>query len=207
MKRKFLVSVLMISIVGIKLNVNAANAYVTSSSDSDYNTLKSGYEAGITKTNISSSNTVTLYGTSNCNGSSCTYNYVGNNSSFETVLSKSVVCTNGEKYISYQSTGEGGKKDFMTDNKAGHTGVVYWSEDYYVTCTSNDSGSTTVTLENTANSTVDDSSNTNNNYNSSSTVKNEQTGVNTYFIILGLVAVISYVFMIFVKKFNLFKKI
>lgn len=205
MKKKiFLVTLFVISIISIKLNVNAANTYATSSSDADYNTLKSSYDTGITKTSISSSDTVTLYGTSNCNGSSCTYNYVGNNSSFETVLSKSVICTNGEKYISYQSTGEGGKKDFMTDNKAGHTGVVYWSEDYYVTCVSNNSGSTTVTL---ANTTVGESSNTNNNYNSSSTVKNEQTGVNTYFVILGLVAVISYVFMIFVKKFNLFKKI
>lgn len=44
-------------------------------------------------------------------------------------------------------------------------------------------------------------------YNSSSTVNNESTGINTYFVVLGLVGVISYIFMMCVKKYNLFKNI
>ena len=39
------------------------------------------------------------------------------------------------------------------------------------------------------------------------TVDNPQTGVNTYFVVLGIVAIISYSFMLLTKKFNLFKKI
>lgn len=44
-------------------------------------------------------------------------------------------------------------------------------------------------------------------YNSSSTVNNESTGINTYFVVLGLVGLISYIFMMCVKKYNLFKNI
>lgn len=44
-------------------------------------------------------------------------------------------------------------------------------------------------------------------YNSSSTVNNESTGINTYFVVLGLVGLISYLFMMCVKKYNLFKNI
>ena len=206
MKKKiFILSLLMIGLASINVHVNAANSYATSSSDATYNTLVSGYNNNkITKTSISTSGTVTLFGYSNCNGTSCTYHYAGNITTFEEALKKSVVCTGGEKYISYQSTGEGGKKDFMTDNKAAHNGDVYWSEDYYVTCTSN-SGENTVQLENTVDTNTDVT--IEQDYNSSTTVKNEQTGVNTYFVVLGIVAIISYGFMVLTKKFNLFKKI
>ena len=47
----------------------------------------------------------------------------------------------------------------------------------------------------------------NDNYGSSSTVDSSQTGVSTYFIILTIVATISYVVMNLVKKHNVFKKI
>ncbi len=206
MKKKiFILSLLMIGLASINLNVNAANSYATSSSDATYNALVSGYNSNkITKTSISTSGTVTLFGYSNCNGTSCTYHYAGNISTFEVALSKSVVCTGGEKYISYQSTGEGGKKDFMTDNKAAHNGEVYWSEDYYVTCTSSN-GENTTQLENTVDTNV--GTNVGNQYNSADPGEQKEYGVNTYFTVLGLIAIISYGFMLFAKKFNLFKKI
>lgn len=206
MKKKiFILNLLMIGLASINVHVNAANSYATSSSDPTYNTLVSGYNNNkITKTSILTSGTVTLFGYSNCNGASCTYHYAGNVSTFEVALSKSVVCTGGEKYISYQSTGEGGKNDFMTDNKAAHNGNVYWSEDYYVTC-KNSRGENTIELENAVDTNTDVK--VEQEYNNTTTTDNPQTGVNTYFVVLGIISVISYGFMVFVKKFNLFKKI
>lgn len=205
MRKSLLISLLVMVLFSAKLDVSADNTYATSSSDANYNTLKSGYNNNkITKTNVTSSTTVTLYGLSECSGTSCTYHYAGNNSSFKDALSKSVVCSNGEKYISYQGTGEGGKTNYMEDNKAAHSGTVYWSEDYYVTCTSS-SGDSTVQLENTVNNNTN--TNTGNQYNSADPGEQKEYGVNTYFTVLGLIAIISYGFMLFAKKFNLFKNI
>lgn len=207
MRKRFLISILVVALLGVKLEVNADNTYAPSGA-ANYDTLKNGYNNNtLSKVNVSSANaTVTLYGKSECSGSSCTYNYAGSYKNFKDALSKAVVCSNGEKYISYQSTGEGGKTNYMEDNKANYTGTVYWSEDYYVTCTNTSSGDTIIETNNdTTNTTI--TTTTTKVYSGSTTTNNPQTGVNTYFIVLGLVAVISYVFMVIVKRFNLFKKI
>lgn len=209
MRKKLLISLLIVALLGVKLDVNADNAYATSS-DSNYNTLKNGYNNNtLSKVNVSSSNaTVTLYGKSECSGSSCTYNYAGSYKNFKDALSQAVVCSNGEKYISYQTTGEGGKTNYMDDNKANYTGTVYWSEDYYVTCTNNNGGDVIETSNDTTTTTGTSSGTTTTKvYSGTTTTENPQTGVNTYFIVLGLIAVISYGFMVIVKKYNLFKKI
>lgn len=207
MRKKLLISLVVVALLGVKLEVSADNAYATSA-DSNYNTLKNGYNNNIlSKVNVSSSNaTVTLYGMSDCSGSSCTYNYAGSNKNFKDALSQAVVCSNGEKYISYQITGEGGKTNYMEDNKANYTGTVYWSEDYYVTCTTNSNSGDVIETSNDTTTTTTTTTTTKV-YSGSTTTENPQTGVNTYFIVLGIIAVVSYGFMVIVKKNNLFKKI
>lgn len=201
MKRMFIISLFMIGLVAFGLDVRA-EATNADPGDDNYSTLQSAYNKGNVKNNVSGSGTITVYGKAECNGSSCTINYVDGITDIKSVLKKSVVCTDGKQYINYTALSQGSAQ--YVEGTSVPNGTSYFSDEFYVTCVESNGS---VKIENTANTTVDDSSNTNNNYNSSSTVKNEQTGVNTYFIILGLVAVISYVFMIFVKKFNLFKKI
>lgn len=216
---------IVISMFMININVYAANAGSSAAGTTLYNELKSNYDknkSSLSKTSINNSGMVTLYGYSSCNGSSCSINYMGISSKVEEALAKAVTCSNGEKYINYQNTGTGGATDFMEDNKAELNGDAYWSVDYQVTCTTTNTGSSNVELSNTSNSGTNSSSNTTNNgsnstassitttntnYNTSSTTNNENTGVNTYFVVLGLVAIISYVFMLCVKKYNLFKNI
>lgn len=215
---------IVISMFMININVYAANAG-SAAGTTLYNELKSNYDknkSSLSKTSINNSGMVTLYGYSSCNGSSCSINYMGISSKVEEALAKAVTCSNGEKYINYQNTGTGGATDFMEDNKAKLNGDAYWSVDYQVTCTTTNTGTSNVELSNNSNSGTNSSSNTtnngsnstassttttNNNYNTSSTTNNENTGVNTYFVVLGLVAIISYVFMLCVKKYNLFKNI
>lgn len=205
MRKSLLISLLVLGLFAIKLNVNADNSYATSSDDAFYSMLVSGYNGNTLKsTSISSAGTITLYGKSECNGTSCTYHYSGNNSTLENALSKAVTCTGGEQYITYQGTGEGGKTTFMEDNKAGHDGIAYWSEDYYVTCTSSNNGDSTVELDNSVN---DNANNNGGNYGSADQGEQEELGVNTYFVVLGLVSVVSYAVMTLVKKYNLFKNI
>lgn len=216
---------IVISIFMININVYAANAGSSAAGTTLYNELKSNYDknkSSLSKTSINNSGMVTLYGYSSCNGSSCSINYMGISSKVEEALAKAVTCSNGEKFINYQNTGTGGATDFMEDNKAELNGDAYWSVDYQVTCTTTNTGSSNVELSNTSNSSTNSGSNTinngsnstassttttNTNYNTSSTTNNENTGVNTYFVVLGLVAIISYVFMLCVKKYNLFKNI
>lgn len=215
---------IVISMFMININVYAANAGSSAAGTTLYNELKSNYDknkSSLSKTSINNSGMVTLYGYSSCNGSSCSINYMGISSKVEEALAQAVTCSNGEKFINYQNTGTGGATDFMEDNKAELNGDAYWSVDYQVTCTTTNTGSSNVELTNTSNSSTNSGSNTTNNgsntassttttntnYNTSSTTNNENTGVNTYFVVLGLVAIISYVFMLCVKKYNLFKNI
>lgn len=224
-KRIFNIILLIVSMFMININVYAANAGSSEAGTTLYNELKSNYDknkSSLSKTSINGSGMVTLYGYSSCNGSSCSINYMGISSKVEEALAKAVTCSNGEKFINYQNTGTGGATDFMEDNKAELNGDAYWSVDYQVTCTTTNTGSSNVELSNTSNSSTNSGSNTTNNgsnstassttttntnYNTSSTTNNENTGVNTYFVVLGLVAIISYVFMLCVKKYNLFKNI
>lgn len=203
MKKKIILSIIMMGLVAARINVKAATN--AAPGDDKYSTLQSSYNAGITTTKISNSDWVTIYGKSVCDSNgSCVNSYVDGIKDRETVLTKSITCTNGQKYITYDTNVSSGKSDTgaYTDasGNAVKSATVYWSEDIYVTCTDTNSG----IPSNTGNTNVG-----NNNAGSTNdgTVENPQTGVNTYFVVLGIVAVVSYGFMILVKKFNLFKKI
>ena len=213
-----LIKIALIIVMMFCLNVNVLAATGADKNQPNYSTLKAKYDEGVNKTTISSSETytsanVTIYGKSDCTGNSCTHTYAASNSSsFKDALAKSVVCSTGEKNITYMLAGSG--KDAFDSSKnssLNYTGDAYWSEDYQVSCTSNSSGSSVINLNNDSSTTTTNSSNSGttngSEYNSSSTVNQEQTGVTTYFIVLGLVALISSIFMMCVKKYNLFKNI
>lgn len=211
-KRIINIVLIVVSMFMISINVYAANAGSSEAGTSLYNELKSNYDknkSSLSTTSISGSGMVTLYGYSSCNGTSCSINYMGVSSKAEEALARSVTCSNGEKYINYQNTGTGGATDFMEDNKAKLNGDAYWSVDYQVTCTTTNTGSSNVELVNNSSTstTTNTTTTTKAGYNTSTTTNNENTGVNTYFVVLGLVAVISYIFMLCVKKYNLFKNI
>lgn len=203
--------------IGIKDVGAASSAYP---GQSLYESLKSSYNSfkdnlpNVTASS-STSKTVTLYGRSICStsNSSCDYNYAGYsvNDDQKDVLNDIVTCANGEKYIIYQFMGSG-KEDYMDDNKAGYDSgtsenAVYWSEDYSVQCSNNNTTSSGEVIENTNTSNQGNSSTGGNDYNSSTTVPPEATGVETYYIILGIVGILTYGLMTIVKKYNLFKKI
>ena len=207
MKKVFLKIAFVIYSFSISLNVFAATVpFIDNGTSTDTYGLKTKYSS-FTKTNVSSSNTtVTLYGKSVCSGSSCTVTYAAsNNSSFKDALANAVVCTNGEKYIIYQDSGTQ-NHDYLSDNKLSTDGTVYWDHDFSVTCKETSSGNYSIELVSNADTTVTTENATTTSFNGT-TVNNEKTGVNTYFIVLGVVAIISYVFMLCVKKYNLFKNI
>lgn len=222
-KKIILLSFMVLSFMILRFDVFAAATASSNSSDEIYSTLKAQYDKGIQKVELSSnSQTITLYGKSECSGSSCKVSYAGGLTSFEEAIQKSASCKGGEKYVIYQAAGSG-KDNFSSDNKANLSGTAYWSEDYQLTCCAEKTSDYTVAVDQTSNTTnnsnsgnssnnsnTTNSSNTtssSNSYSSSTTVKSPETGVNTYFIVLGIVALVSYVIMLFVKKFNLFKNI
>lgn len=216
--KKFMFVLLMIFMFGLGLNVDAANEVATEDS-SNYSSLQTQYNKGVQTTTINGSGTVTLYGYSSCTSSGCDYTYAKKSSDFKEVLRTSVVCSGGEGYITYQVTG--GADGYKTSNSAGYTGNAYWSEDFIVTCTNDSTSGNVEKLENSnagnnGGSTNEDNSNGGNTnsgtssgseYDSSSTVDSEETGVETYYIVLGIVAIITYVSMVVIKKYNLFKNI
>lgn len=195
MKKILILGVIMISLVAVRLNVNAA-ATNADPGDENYSTLQSNYTNGITTTTVNGNDWVTVYGKAVCNGTSCSISYA-NSLNLEKVLSKSVKCSNGEKYITY-TLGSTGNSPYVEEGEK-INGTGYFSEEYYVTCLASEEAGA-VQLENQV------SNNTNVGTNDG-TVDNPQTGVNTYFVVLGIVAIISYSFMLLTKKFNLFKKI
>ena len=195
MKKILILSVIMMSLVALRLNVNAA-ATNADPGDENYSTLQSNYTNGITTTTVNGNDWVTVYGKAVCNGTTCNISYA-NSLNLEKVLSKTVKCSNGEKYINY-TLGSTGNSPYVEEGEK-INGTGYFSEEYYVTCTSdNGNGAIQVEQEVSSNTNVDTND---------GTVDNPQTGVNTYFVVLGIVAIISYSFMLLTKKFNLFKKI
>lgn len=226
MKNKIvLLVIVLVGFIGFRINVSAESGAGEE--------FKSYYDKGIQKIEVSGSKIVTIYGKSECNGSTCPkVEYVGQYSNFEDVLKQSIVCTNGEKYIIYQEAGSGktGLYD-STKSQNSFSGTMYWGEEYQVTCTSNSTGNAVVELEKptTGNTTDGNTTGGNNGGTGTSgditggntggssagsastggngTVDNPQTGVSTYFVVLGLVAIISYAGMICIKRFNLFKNI
>lgn len=202
MKKIMLFIMLMMFVFTI--NVNAANK-VVKPEDSEFNSYKTQYEKGIQKSTINGSGIITLYGYSSCQTGSCTYKYANINQDFKEVLKQAVVCSGGEKYIIYQTTG--GADGYKSSNSANYSGEVYWSEDFSITCT-NTSTSSTVTLNNSTAQPTTQASNGSGDYGSSGgTTTNEDQGVETYYIILGIVGIITYLLTIVIKKQNLFKKV
>ncbi len=166
-----------------------------------WNSLETNYKKGIISETISGTKYILIYGKSTCSSGTCTISYA-NSSSYtnKDVLARSIKCQNGEKYINYQQSGSG-KVTSETSN-------AYWSEEYQVVCSSEGKGTYVELVNNdTSSGTTTTTTTSSSNYNSSSTVNQEQTGVTTYFVVLGLVAFISGIFMMCVKKYNLFKNI
>lgn len=212
---KIIVAVIMFSCLGI--NVFAATDTSTGtisitetqrdSSSEDKKTwekLEANYKKGIISETISGTKYVLIYGKSVCSNGSCTISYANSSSyTFKDVLARSIKCQNGEKYITYQQSGSA--------KITSETSDAYWNEEYQVICSNESKGSYVELTDNTNtttnNTTTTVSGSNSSDYSSSSTVKQEQTGVNTYFIVLGLVALISSIFMVCVKKFNLFKNV
>jgi len=198
MKKILILSVIMMSLVAARLNVNAA-ATNADPGDENYSTLQSNYTNGITTTTVNGNDWVTVYGKAVCNGTSCSISYA-NSLNLEKVLSKSVKCSNGEKYITY-TLGSTGNSPYVEEGEK-INGTGYFSEEYYVTCLASEEAGA-VQLENQ----VSNNTNAGNDYNSADQGEQEELGVNTYFVVLGIVAIISYSFILLTKKFNLFKKI
>jgi len=193
----FIVMFLMITI-----NVNAANK-VVKPEDNEFSSFRSQYQNGIQKSTINGSGTITLYGYSSCQTGSCTFKYANTSQDFKEVLKQAVTCSNGEKYIIYQTTG--GADGYKASNSENYVGEVYWSEDFSITCT-NTATSSTVTLNNTNVQPTTQPSNIDG-ITSAGTTTNENQGVETYYIILGIVGIVTYLLTIVIKKQNLFKKV
>lgn len=193
MKRIMLFIVMFIALT---INVSAANK-VVKPEDTDFNSFKAEYEKSIQKSTVNGSGIVTLYGYSSCQTGSCVYKYANAYQDFKEVLKQAVVCSGGEKYIIPQTTG--GADGYKTNNSENYVGEVYWSEDFNITCTNNSSSSAVIL--NNSNQT------SNGGFNSSNTTVNESQGVGTYYIILAIVGLITYLLTIVVKKQNLFKKV
>ena len=211
MKKISLVLTLLISVFLINIHVFAEISVGGATEEqSTFSKYKSEFNNPKQQT-INDSGFAVVNGHSVCSGSSCTVSYSSYNGStssdFRDALKSNVVCSNGEKYITYQESETSGGAGWKTDNSAQYTGEAYWTESYYVTCTTSGSGSSTVALKFTLDDSSSSSSSSSNNYGTSSTVNQEQTGVESYFIVLALVALVSYVLMLCVKKFNLFKSI
>lgn len=221
--KRFVKLIMLLVTFGLSVNVYAAtdSPSGTTSVDTEqrdanntnkatWDKLETNYKKGIISESVTGTKYVLIYGMSSCNNGSCTTSYANSqNYTFKDVLSRSVKCTGGEKYINYQVVGSG--KVTSGSNNA------YWSEEYQVVCTNSNSGSSVVELSNeTTNNTGSDNNSgsqtttqntTTKVINSATTVDNEKTGINTYFVVLGLVGLISYIFMMCVKKYNLFKNI
>lgn len=228
MKKILSIAIITICMFGFGLNVFAAGTCIEDSQSSAstdisnaYNTLKSNYESS-KKYTISGTDIIDIYGRTDSSGNKT---YSGGKSDVNNVISSVVTCSGGEKYIKVSIAGIA-SKDCKNSS--------YWSDQYSVTCTNNSTSTdnSTVIDKSTGNvvsggnnssgsgssstgsgsgtssgSGTGSSSSSGSGYNSSSTVNNESTGINTYFVVLGLVGVISYIFMMCVKKYNLFKNI
>ncbi len=175
--------------------------------DANYDQLKEAYEKELeeqTQT-IDSEGTITIYGKSDCiSGGKCEYNYSDGKTADE-LVSTITRCSGGETSITSVLSGSGGE-DYKDVNPNDYNGTVYWSEMYYVTCKAGEAETPT---DPSAPSTPTNpsSTTTTKKYESSSTENSPETGVTTYYVVLGVIALISYLLMLAVKKGNLFKKI
>ena len=176
--------------------------------------MKNGYDNGRVNVNLKSgeSNYITVYGKSNCSVSSgvCDYTYFGY-TKVEDYFTKHMVCANGETSIGFSSDKGNVASAAYKGAWTGSEDVeAYWTEVYEVKCLTNISNNTlgsSTTLENSGTSS-DGSGNVSGDFPSSDgTVENEDTGVFTYYVVLLVIALGSYVLLLMSKKHNLFKKI
>lgn len=200
-----------------------------SSFSTQYDSLKTQYDGGGKKYTLTKETLIEIYGRTDSSGN---ITYAGNKSNLNSAIANVVTCSGGENYLKYTQYGYGSKdcktggywKDVYsvtctsnstsTDNST----VIDKSTGNVVSGGNNSSGSGSSSTGSGSSTTgsgsgtssgsgTGSSSSSGSGYNSSSTVNNESTGINTYFVVLGLVGVISYIFMMCVKKYNLFKNI
>ena len=196
-------------------------------SDELFNSLKDEYDNGIVEMPISQENQeVIVYGHSICSADSgCDYTYQGVESSeVEELLASAVSCSDGSTSINYSLRASTAAAYKSSSYEYDHE--VYWSEIYTVTCTSDgtldigDSGSDGSVDDDDSDDYVEQGgssgsgsgssgsgSGSGSGYESSTAEDNVDTGVETYYIILIVVAIVSYAIMKVVKKYNLFKNI
>jgi len=203
-----------ITIFGFCCCVDAARIQSGIEGVDDVSQLKSGYESGLKSITISSPNqAIEVYGKSVCSATSknCTSQYQGlqPGEGVEEFLKKAIQCSGGETNINYQFNGSGGN-----DYKGSYSGTedvtAYWTDVYYITCVTTSAGENNVSLGDSGNEGSVGNTNTQTTtkpYNSSTTEQSPDTGVETYYIVLILIAAVSYGFMLLVKKYNLFKSI
>lgn len=188
-------------------NANATNSTAFPGSD-DYSTFEANYKKGIQPVTINSRGQVTLYGYSNCQSGSCTYKYSNTSPDFKEVLAQTVKCAGGEKDIAYSDSGGG--DGYKNDNKENYIGEVYWTADFDVVCTSTP-GAGTIQIQQTVNNDGSGSSlgsgGSGSDYGSSSNIQQDSYGVETYYVILVIVGILTYLLTIVIKKQNLFKKV
>ena len=211
MKKGFIICLFAFALfLGLSKNVMASHAFENipehkSLWDELYNDFMNPEKVSIGN----STETITVYGLSTCDpvDDSCEYKYAGLNTKNVTDYLKSVVtCSNGENYIGYKvkdtSESNNYKISYNGDPIDEQTRIV-WTEDYYVKCMSSESTTDDFTSVDLGNNDISGGGN----QGDGGTVDNPDGGVFTYYLVLAIIAFISYVLMILVKKFNVFKKI
>lgn len=186
-----------------------STSQVVREGDALYTTFASEYENYPSITIKEDAQEVLVYGYSKCTTTDgCTYSYQGTkNDDIEELLIDSISCENESKSINY-GLKVSNANDFKRTSYKSENVEVYWSEVYTVTCTSD--GAVQIEDSSDVGETPDDSSTgtgTKDDYSSSSSVDSVDTGVETYYIVLIIIAIISYVIMRIVKKYNLFKNV
>ena len=230
MKKILNIAIITICLFGFGLNVFAAATCVPDSNASteNYKTLKNKYADGGEKYTIIGQKLINIYGRT----SSGNETYPDEVTDVNKAIANVVTCSGGENYIKYSKKGYGSidcksggywvDEYYIscTSNATSSDGstVVKTNTGEVVSGGNNSSGSGSSSTGSGSSTTgsgsgtssgsgTGSSSSSGSGYNSSSTVNNESTGINTYFVVLGLVGVISYIFMMCVKKYNLFKNI
>ena len=205
MKKKILLIITIILSMFTFTNMVLAESLVVHSGDAGYDTFVSEYNKFPSIQITTDNQTIEIYGYSRCTvAAGCTYSYQGvKNTNLEQLLAQSITCSNGSNKISYSPAASAVTDFKSTDYK--NDDEVYWREDYTVTCTSDGN----VQVEDTSNTgtastTTRPASGT---PGSATGTDNVDTGVETYYIVLFIVAIVSYLLMRVIKKYNLFKSI
>lgn len=205
MKKKIMLMIVIIISMFTFTNVVLAESLVVHSGDAGYDTFVSEYNKFPSIQITTDNQPIEIYGYSRCTvAAGCSYSYQGvKNTNLEQLLAQSITCSNGSNKISYSPAASAvtdfKSADYKTDDE------VYWREVYTVTCTSDGN----VQVEDTSNTgTASTTTRAASGTPSSATgTDNVDTGVETYYVVLFVVAIVSYLLMRVIKKYNLFKSI